>query len=53
MDTRICMAESCHYSPETITTLLTGSTPIQNTKVLKIGGSYVDKWDFPGGSEQV
>ena len=53
MDTHACMAESLHYSPETITTLLTGSTPIQNTKVLKIGGSYVDKWDFPGGSEQV
>ena len=29
-DTCICMTESLHYSPETITTLLIGSTPIQN-----------------------
>ena len=34
MDTCICMAESLHCSPETIT-LLTGYTPIQNKKVLK------------------
>ena len=32
MDTCIHMAESLHYSPETITTLLTGYTPIQNKK---------------------
>ena len=32
MDTCICMAESLHWSPETITTLLTGYTPIQNKK---------------------
>ena len=32
MDTCICMAESLCCSPETITTLLTGYTPIQNTK---------------------
>ena len=32
MDTCICMAESLHCSPETITTLLTGYTPIQNIK---------------------
>ena len=30
MDTRIYMAESLHCSPETITTLLFGYTPIQN-----------------------
>ena len=30
MDTCICMAESVHHSPETITTLLIGYTPIQN-----------------------
>ena len=35
MDTRICMAESLHCSPETITTLLIGFTPIQNKKVFK------------------
>ena len=29
MDTRICMAESLCYSPETITTLLISCTPIQ------------------------
>ena len=32
MDTGICMAEFLHRSPETITTLLTGYTPIQNKK---------------------
>ena len=30
MDTYICIAESLHCSLETITTLLIGSTPIQN-----------------------
>ena len=30
MDVCICVAESLHYSPETITTLLIGYTPIQN-----------------------
>ena len=30
MDTCICMAESLHCSPETITILLIGYTPIQN-----------------------
>ena len=33
MDTCICMAESLHCSPETITTLLTGCIPIQNKKL--------------------
>ena len=32
MDTSVCMAESLCCSPETITTLLTGYTPIQNKK---------------------
>ena len=36
MDTCICMAESLCCSPETITTLLIGFTPIQNKKFLKI-----------------
>ena len=35
MDTCICMAESLHCPPETITTLSTGYTPIQNKKFLK------------------
>ena len=35
MDTCICRAESLHCSPETITTLLIGYTPIQNKKFLK------------------
>ena len=30
MDTYICMTESLHRSPETITRLLTDYTPIQN-----------------------
>ena len=34
MDTCIGMAESIHCSPETITTLLIGCTPIQNVLVL-------------------
>ena len=32
MDTHIYMAKSLHCSPETITTLLIGYTPIQNKK---------------------
>ena len=36
MDTYIRMAESLRCSPETITTLLIGFTPIQNKKFLKI-----------------
>ena len=32
MDVCICMAESLHCPPETITTLLIGYTPIQNKK---------------------
>ena len=35
MDTCICMAESLHCSPETITTLLIGYTPTQNKKFKK------------------
>jgi len=35
MDTCICMAESLHCSCETITTLLTGYAPAQNTKLSK------------------
>ena len=35
MDTSICMAESLHCSPESITTLLVGCTSIQNKKFLK------------------
>ena len=43
MDTCICMAESLCCSPETITTLLIGCTPIQNKK-------FKDKWLW---SEQI
>ena len=32
MDPCICMAEFLHFSPETLTTLLIGYTPIQNKK---------------------
>ena len=35
-DTCICMAESLCCSPETITTLLIGYTPIKNKKLKKI-----------------
>ena len=32
MDTCVCMAESLYFSPETITTLLIGYTPIRKKK---------------------
>ena len=35
MDKCICTTESLHYSPETVTTLLIGCTPIQNKNFLK------------------
>ena len=35
MDTCICMTESLCFSPETITTLLTGCTPIHSQKFLQ------------------
>ena len=35
MDVSICMAKSLHSLPETMTTLLIGSTPMQNKKVKK------------------
>ena len=35
-DTRMCMAESLRCSPETVTTLVIGYTPIQNKKFEKI-----------------
>ena len=35
MDTCICMAESLHCPPETITILLISCIPIQNKRVLK------------------
>ena len=35
MDTCMCMSESLHCQPETVTTLLIGSTPIQNKKLKK------------------
>ena len=37
-DTRICVAETLHYLPETITTLLIGYTPIKNKKLKKKKG---------------
>ena len=40
MDTCICVTESLHYSPETIT-LLTGYTPIQNKKKFKTGSRWL------------
>ena len=37
MDTCIYMVEFLHCSPETTTTLLTGYTPIQKKKFIKVG----------------
>ena len=39
MDTCICMAESLHYTPETITTLLISYAPIQNVIGVNINKS--------------
>ena len=36
MGTCICMAESLHCPPETITTLLIGYTPVRNKKLKKM-----------------
>ena len=36
VDKCICVAESLPYSPETITTLLIGHTPVQNKEVKKV-----------------
>ena len=44
MDTCICMVESLHCSPGTITALLTGYTPIQNKKVKKRDLSSMFMW---------
>ena len=42
MDTSICMAESLCCSPETTTTFLIGSTPIQN--VFGVKKIKLQKW---------
>ena len=44
MDACICMAESLHCSPETITTLLTGCTPIQKKKDSMLRKTTVRKY---------
>ena len=44
MDTRICMVKSLCYSPETIKTLLTGYTPIQNKNFKKKGAATICMW---------
>ena len=41
MDTCICMVESLRCSPETVTTLLTGYTSIQNLKKI-----YLERWNL-------
>ena len=47
MDTHICMAESLRSSPETITTMLTGYTPIQNKKFKKNkNNKFFKKWQW-------
>ena len=43
MDTWICMAESLHCPPETITMLLIGYTPIQKRKLKK---SKLSGWSY-------
>ena len=47
MDTCICMAESLHCSPETITILLIGYTPIQNVFGVKIQIKLKKKKNLP------
>ena len=41
--TCICIAESLHCSPEIVTTLLIGYTPMQNKQILKNGVGKVIK----------
>ena len=41
MDTGICVAESLHCPPETITTLLIGYNPTQNKTLKQRYSSYV------------
>ena len=43
MDTCVCMAKSLHCSPEAITTLLSGYTPIQNKKFKNIKNIFFKK----------
>ena len=43
MDTCVCMAESLHYSPETITQLLISQTPIEKKKVFFFNVYYLVK----------
>ena len=43
MDTCVCMAKSLHCSPEAITTLLSGYTPIQNKKFKNIKNNFFKK----------
>ena len=54
MDTCICVAESLHCLPETMTALLIGYTPKQNKKFKKIEGERkrekVGVGDVPSGS---
>ena len=44
MDTCICLSESLHCSPETVTTLLPGNTPTQNKKSRKSPGQVQQVW---------
>ena len=54
MDTCICMTESLHCSPETVTTLLIGYTPIYNVcgitkkKLNKLKKEIETRGGFPG-----
>ena len=45
MDTCVCMTESLHCSPETITTLLISYTSIKKLKVKKERFIEISEWD--------
>ena len=47
MDTCICMTESLHCSPETITTLLIGYTPTHTQKLFFRWCNWRATWHFP------
>ena len=53
LDTCICMAESLHCSPKTITTLLISYTPIQTTKLKKIQKQNTKKQTYGYESRKV
>ena len=47
MDTCVCVAEPLHSSPETITTLLIGYTPVGASRVAQMVKNLPAMWEDP------